>query len=143
MQIGDTIHNFVDGVVLTGTFLVSAPLGVITALAIGSHELPQEIGDFSVMLHHGYRRKVVLLANVGSSLASIIGAILAYSFRGFLEPYLPQILAIAAGNFIYIAAADLIPEISATGRADKTSHIIIMLALGIFTIWMLQHYLVA
>lgn len=141
MQVGDTVHNFIDGVVVAVSFLVNPALGIVTTLAVGSHELPQEIGDFSVMLHHGYRRRTVLLVNLFSSFASLLGAYLGYATRSVIEPYLPILLALAAGHFIYIAAADLIPEISANTHPDKSSHVIALLLAGVLAVWAFGRFL--
>ncbi len=78
--VGDTIHNFIDGVAIAATFAISIPLGIVTTFAVGAHEIPQEIGDFGVMLHHGVKRAKVLLINVLSALASFAGALLAFYF---------------------------------------------------------------
>lgn len=142
LTIGDTLHNFMDGVAIAAGFLTSPAVGVVTALAVGAHELPQEIGDFSVMLHHGWERKKVLWVNVLVSLSSIAGAVLAYFFRVALLPVLPQILGLTAGIFIYISAADLIPEItSRNAGSDKTSHVLLLLVLGIALVWVLRRIL--
>src|SRR3989344_6036541 len=138
---GDTMHNFIDGVVIAGAFLTSIPLGIVTALAVAAHELPQEIGDFSVMLHHGWSKAKVLIANIVSSLSNIAGAFLAFFASNYLEPRLPYLLALTSGIFIYIAAADLIPEISMYHRRDKTSHVFVLIVLGIFAVGVLRYYL--
>src|SRR3989344_690788 len=139
--IGDTFHNFIDGVVIAGAFLTNVPLGIVTSLAVAAHELPQEIGDFSVMLHHGWSRAKVLIANIVSSLSNIAGAFLAFFASNYLEPRLPYLLALTSGIFIYIAAADLIPEISMYHRRDKTSHVFVLIVLGIFAVGVLRYYL--
>lgn len=141
LLIGDTFHNFIDGAVITSAFLTNIPLGIVTALAVAAHELPQEIGDFSVMLHHGWSRVKVLWANIASSLSNVLGAVIAFAARDYIEPKLPQLLALTAGVFIYIAASDLIPEISTHHRRDKTSHVMILLFLGIAAVWVLKFYL--
>ena len=141
LLIGDTIHNFIDGVVVAVAFLTSVPLGIVTALAVAAHELPQEISDFSVMLHHGWSQSKVLWANVFSSLFAVLGAVIAYVSRETIEPYLPQLLAITAGIFIYIATTDLIPELSPYHRRDKTWHIFVLIALGVGTVWFMGNLL--
>src|SRR3989344_2528731 len=138
---GDTFHNFIDGVVIAGAFMVNVPLGIVTSLAVAAHELPQEIGDFSVMLHHGWSRAKVLWANVISSLSNIVGALITFFAGAYLQPKLPGLLALASGIFIYIAAADLIPEFPMLHRRDKTSHILLLLLLGIAAVWVLKYYL--
>ena len=134
LTFGDAIHNFIDGVIIASAFLVSIRLGVVTALAVAAHELPQEISDFSIMLHHGWSKGKVLWTNFGVSLTNILGAIMTYAARDILEPALPAILAITAGIFIYIATADLFPELSPKTSLDKTSHILALLFLGIASV---------
>ena len=109
--IGDTIHNFIDGVVIAATFLVSIPLGIVTTWAVFAHEIPQEIGDFGLMLHKGLSRGKIILVNIISAAVAFFGAIITYSLGNILEAYIPIFLALTAGFFIYIAASDLIPEI--------------------------------
>lgn len=108
---GDTIHNFVDGVVIAATFLVDMRLGIVTALAVAAHELPQEIGDFALLLHKGLSRMKVVLINITSAAAALVGALGAYAFGSALEGYIPVSLSLTAGFFIYIATSDIIPEI--------------------------------
>ena len=107
---GDTVHNFLDGVVIGGTFAVSVPLGIMTALAVAAHEIPQEIGDFGVLLHNGMAPRKVVLINLASAAATIVGALIALSAASHIEPFLGDFLAATAGFFVYIAAADLIPQ---------------------------------
>ncbi len=109
--IGDSLHNFLDGVVIAGSFLVNVPLGIVTSLAVGFHEIPQEIGDFGVLLFLGMRKTKVFLINILSALLSFLGAILAFFFLKNLEFLIPYLVAFTAGNFIYIAASDLIPQL--------------------------------
>ena len=109
--VGDTMHNFIDGVVIAATFMVSIPLGIATSLSVFAHEIPQEIGDFGLMLHKGLKPKKIILVNVLSAAAAFLGAVITYSVGNILEGYLPMFLAVTAGFFIYIASSDLIPEI--------------------------------
>ncbi|MBI2596550.1 ZIP family metal transporter [Candidatus Daviesbacteria bacterium] len=111
IMIGDSLHNFIDGVAMAATFLVSIPLGIVTSLAVAAHEIPQEIGDFGLMLHKGVPRKRVVLLNFYSALAALAGAILTYLSKDLIQGLLPVILALTSGFFIYIAATNLIPEI--------------------------------
>ena len=108
---GDTMHNFIDGVVIAATFMASTPLGIATAISVFAHEVPQEIGDFGLMLHKGLKLKSIILVNILSAVAAFVGAIITYLLGNILEQYIPMLLAITAGFFIYIAASDLIPEI--------------------------------
>lgn len=136
LLMGDLIHNFVDGVVIAAATIISIPAGFVTALAVSAHEIPQEIGDFSVMLHHGWSKRRVFWINLWASFASVIGAVITFLAREALEPILPYLLALSAGFFIYIAAADLLPEVTDSEHAkDKTTHIITLFLLGILIVW--------
>lgn len=133
--IGDSLHNFIDGVATAATFLISIPLGIVTALAVAAHEIPQEIGDFGLLLHKGVSRKNVILLNFYSSLAALVGAILTYWIKDAIQGLLPMILALTSGFFIYIAVANLIPEIHLQGNRQKAFWETIMLLLGVLTIY--------
>lgn len=137
LTIGDTIHNFIDGVLIAITFLTAPALGVFATFAVFAHELPQEISDFSVMLNHGWGRAKVLWTNIVSSLASLAGAVLAFFSRAVIEPFLPQLLGLVSGIFLYIAMADLMADISSENHRDKTWHVISLLLLGVASIWAL------
>lgn len=134
--IGDSVHNFLDGVVIASTFMVSIPLGIVTSLAVAAHEIPQEIGDFGIMLSKGIKRGKVLWFNFLSALVSVMGALLTYWFGSSIETIIPIFLSIAAGFFIYIAAADLIPEIH--NQEKRTIALIetLLLILGIIIVWL-------
>lgn len=108
---GDALHNFIDGIIIAATFLVDPGLGIATAVAIFFHELPQEIGDFSIMIHSGMARKKVILWNVVGALVSPVATILTLSLAGVIDGIELPLLGLAAGSFLYIAAADLVPEI--------------------------------
>lgn len=109
--LGDSIHNFVDGVLIAAAFLTDVQLGIVTSLAVAAHEIPQEVGDFAILLHSGYRRGEALFYNILSSLATVVGGMLAYFSLGDLHHILPYFLTLAASSFIYIAVADLIPSL--------------------------------
>jgi len=109
--LGDTVHNFIDGLVIGGSYLVSIPLGVATTLAVVFHEIPQEIGDFGVLIYGGFPKSKALFFNFLTALTAILGAILALSLGFLVQGSIPTLIAFAAGNFIYIAGSDLIPEI--------------------------------
>lgn len=108
---GDSIHNFVDGILIAAAFLTDVQLGIVTSLAVAAHEIPQEVGDFAILLHSGYSRSKALFYNVLSSFATVIGGILAFFSLGDLRDILPYFLTLAASSFIYIAVADLIPSL--------------------------------
>lgn len=114
--IGDTIHNFVDGVAIAAAFMINIPLGIITALVVGAHEIPQEIGDFGVLLKKGLAKSRVVLINVLSALVSLIGAILTYFLGSSVSDLSIIFVAIAAGFFLYISLSNLIPEIHHENR---------------------------
>ncbi|QPK62487.1 ZIP family metal transporter [Methylomonas sp. LL1] len=109
--LGDSIHNFVDGVLIGAAFLTDPQLGMVTSLAVAAHEIPQEVGDFAILLHSGYTRGKALFYNVLASLSTVIGGVLAYFSLGDLHHILPYFLTLAASSFIYIAVADLIPSL--------------------------------
>lgn len=135
--ISDTAHNFIDGIVIALTFLVNPATGIITSLAVIAHEIPQEIGDFGILLQRGMRRKKIILVNIISAFAAVIGAIIAYSIGESIEAYLPAALATAAGFFIYIAASDLIPEIHNEDNRKVAFIETFLLLFGVFLIWLL------
>ena len=108
--LGDLVHNFVDGIIIATSFLVSIPFGIITSLAILIHEIPQELSDFGFLIASGLDNKKALKYNFFCSLSTILGALLALVFSSQLTSFLPYILALVAGNFLYLALSDLIPE---------------------------------
>jgi zinc and cadmium transporter len=118
--VGDAFHNFVDGAVVAAAVLTSVPLGISTALAVAAHEIPQEVGDFAILLHAGYSRRRALWLNVLSAAASGLGAIAACISFDFVPRMLPYFLALAAASFLYVAMADLIPGLH-RGRTDAGS----------------------
>jgi len=132
--IGDAFHNFVDGVVIAAAFLNSVPLGIATALAVIAHEVPQEVGDFAILLDNGYNRTKALLLNGLSSSATLPGALMAYFWLGETREAVPYILAISAASFIYIAAADLIPALNRQVTLAASVRQFVLLLAGIGTI---------
>jgi zinc and cadmium transporter len=131
--IGDAFHNFVDGAVIAAAVMTSVPLGVSTALAVAAHEIPQEVGDFAILLHAGYSRRRALLLNVTSGLASAGGALVALFALKLVPVVLPYCLALAAASFLYVAMADLIPGLH-RGRTDAHSlRQILLIAAGVAT----------
>lgn len=107
--IGDAFHNFVDGILIAAAFLADPALGVTTTLAIVAHEIPQELGDFVLLLNAGWSKRLALLANAASSLTSLLGGLLGYYFMHDAMGIQPYVLTLAAASFIYIAVADLLP----------------------------------
>ncbi len=127
----DGFHNLIDGIIIGVSFLVSVPLGIATTLAVVLHEIPQEIGDFAVLIHSGYTAKKALWLNFFSALTAVVGVILALIFGSMAESFTLWILPIAAGGFIYIAVADLIPELQRTEEVKNSIFQIFTVLLGI------------
>jgi zinc and cadmium transporter len=134
--IGDSLHNFVDGILIAAAFLTDIHLGVVTALAVAAHEIPQEVGDFIILLHSGYSRARALFFNLLSSLTTVIGGILAWYGLSGLENILPYVLALAASSFIYIAIADLIPTLHKRAELRETLQQILLIVAGVSIIYM-------
>lgn len=120
LLIGDTIHNFIDGVVIAASFMINIPLGILTSLAVAAHEIPQEIADFSILLSQGVSKINTLKYNLLSAIFSLFGALLTYSFAKTFKPYLWIIITITGGMFVYIATADLIPELHQAYRKKRS-----------------------
>ena len=133
--IGDAVHNLVDGVLIAAAFMTDVDLGIVTALAVAAHEIPQEIGDFAILLNNGYERKRALFFNLLASLATLVGAVIAYYSLQSMQHALPYILTIAASSFIYIAVADLIPGLHKKTELRETIKQITLIVLGVVTIY--------
>ena len=112
--VSDGVHNFIDGVIIGVSFMVSIPVGIATTIAVVLHEIPQEVGDFTVLLHAGYPRKKALWLNFLSALTAVVGVFVAWILGEAGNGFALWILPVAAGGFIYIAVADLIPELHKT-----------------------------
>ena len=132
--VGDTFHNFVDGVLIAAAFVESTPLGIVTALAIIAHEIPQEAGDFLILLHSGYSRTKALAFNLLSSLATLVGGIIAYFALSHMQSLVPVFLALAAASMIYVAVADLIPGLHKRTELRATAQQVLLIAAGIASI---------
>jgi len=134
---GDAVHNFVDGLVIAATFLIDIKLGVITSFAIALHEIPQEIGDFGVLLYSGFSRKKALISNFLVAITAVLGGVIGYFASFQIENITSFLLPFAAGGFIYIAASDLMPEIRKETSLKKS-----MLSFGVFLVGILIMFLV-
>jgi zinc and cadmium transporter len=135
--VGDAFHNFVDGAVIAAAVLTSIPLGVTTAVAVAAHEIPQEVGDFALLLHAGYSRGRAMVLNVLSAASSALGAIAAFFAFDSIPRLLPYFLALAAASFLYVAMADLIPGLH-RGRTDASSmRQILLIGAGVATMLVL------
>ena len=139
--IGDTVHNFVDGIAIAATFMVSVPAGIITTLAVGAHEIPQEIGDFGVLLKNGLSRFKVLYINFFSALAAVLGATIAFFLGGSVTGLVVVFLSISAGFFLYIALSDLIPEIHHENRKGMAFWETVCLIFGVLAIYFSLYFL--
>jgi zinc and cadmium transporter len=135
---GDAFHNFTDGVIIAAAFVADVKLGAITAAAIIAHEIPQEIGDFLVLLHSGFGKRKALLLNALSGLATIVGALLGYAMLASVQEWIPEILAIAAASMIYVAVADLIPGLHKRTAIRETLGQVAFIALGVASIWLIH-----
>ena len=136
--IGDGFHNFTDGVIIASAFIADVRLGLVTALAIIAHEIPQEIGDFLVLLHSGFSRGKAIAMNALSGLATVAGALLAYFALAYVEAWIPEILAIAAASMLYVAVADLIPGLHKRTAPVETLVQMAFIGLGVGSIWLIH-----
>jgi len=132
--VGDVVHTFVDGAVIAAAALVSLPLGLTTALAVAAHEIPQEAGDFAILLAAGHTRGRALLLNLSSAIGGLGGASVMLLFGSHLPHAVPYVLGFAAGNFLYVAMADLIPHLHRSQLDTNSLRQIVLIALGVLTI---------
>lgn len=136
IMIGDTFHNFVDGILIAAAFLANTELGIVTALAIIAHEVPQEVGDFVILLHSGFSKRQAMLLNMLSSAAMIVGGVLAYYALQTMQQWIPTLLGLAAASMLYVSVADLIPGLHRRPEIQATIQQVILIALGVATIWL-------
>jgi len=136
--VGDALHNFIDGLIIGASYLVSVPAGVATTLAVALHEIPQEIGDFGVLIHGGFSKGKALMLNFLSALTAVLGVIVALALSGMIESISLILVPIAAGGFIYIAGSDLIPELHKHSEkfGESLGHLIVFI-LGILVMGLL------
>jgi zinc and cadmium transporter len=132
--VGDTFHNFVDGIIIAAAFLTDIHLGIVTSMAIIAHEIPQEVGDFAILLHSGYRRMRALQMNLISSFASVAGGVLGYFTLQNMKPWIPLMLAFAAASLLYVSVADLIPGLHKRARLRDTAQQVGLIVLGVGTV---------
>lgn len=137
---GDGVHNLIDGLIIAASFLVSVRVGIITTLAVALHEIPQEIGDFGVLVYGGYRRWKALVYNFLSGITALIGGVLGFFFAEYAQGAALYLLPLAAGGFIYIAASDLVPEIKHNTKAKTSAVYFMVFILGI-SLMLLMKYL--
>lgn len=134
--VGDSFHNFVDGVLIAAAFIGSTELGIVMATAVIAHEIPQEMGDFVILLHSGYSKARAFVLNLVSSLAMVVGALAGYFALQWLEPWITSLLAVAAASMIYVAVADLIPGLHKRPELKETLQQVLLIGLGVGVIWL-------
>ena len=137
--VGDAFHNIIDGVLIAVAFMVDVKIGVLTTFAVILHEFPQELGDYSILLHSGYSKSKALIWNFLSSLTGVAGGVITYFMLQGLNNYLPSLIGFTAGGFIYIALADIIPELHSHSKESKTKRK--LLVSGFFFFGILMMYL--
>jgi len=135
---GDSIHNFIDGLIIASTFMVDFNLGMATTLAVAIHEIPQEIGDYGVLIHAGFNNKRALTLNYIVALTVVLGGIVGYFSFSHLHNILPYLLPFAAGGFVYIAASDLMPEIRKETNTGKSIGTFFIFGLGILLMYLIK-----
>jgi zinc and cadmium transporter len=136
IMIGDTFHNFVDGVLIAAACLANHELGIVTAIAIIAHEVPQEVGDFLILLHSGYRKSQAFLINMLSSAAMVAGGVIAFFALQSVEHWIPSLLGLAAASMLYVSVADLIPGLHRRPELQANLQQVLLIALGVATIWL-------
>ena len=141
VMIGDTFHNFVDGILIASAFMVDVKVGIVTAIAIIAHEIPQEVGDFLILLHSGYSKKQAFIFNLVSSFATVVGGAIAYFALSHVQGWIPTILGLAASSMLYVAVADLIPSLHKRTELHATISQLVLIACGVGSIWLAGHFL--
>lgn len=141
IMVGDTFHNFVDGIIIGGAFLADFRLGVVTTLAITAHEIPQEVGDFLILLHSGYSRTRALLLNFLSGVATLAGALIGYYALSELQGWTPVLLGLAGASMLYVALSDLIPGLHKRAEIGATLQQLVLIGLGIGTVALAGYFI--
>ncbi len=135
--ISDSVHNFIDGIIIAGSFLASFQVGVIATLAVAMHEIPQGIGNFGILIYGGVKKIKALFLNFLSAIAAVLGGIIGFFLFKNIAEGIPFLLAFAAGSFIYISASDLIPEIKQESNSKNSTVHFLVFILGLALIWTL------
>ncbi len=138
--VGDCVHNFIDGLIVAASYVVSVPLGIASTIAVGLHEIPQEIGDFGVLVHSGISKRRALLLNFLCATSVVFGGLVGYFISGFVEGLVVFLLPLAAGGFIYVAAGDLIPEIRKELGKGNSVVLFLTFVFGILLMWGLRAF---
>lgn len=129
--IGNSVHSFCDGIVIAAAFLAETRLGIATTVAIVAHAVPQQMGDFAVLLHSGYTRRRAFVFNIAAGLSTLLGALAAYSALSDMQQVLPAVLAFAAASLLYVAVADLIPSLHRRSEPLETVRQVVAIGLGV------------
>lgn len=138
--LGDAFHNFIDGAIIAAAVLTSVPLGVNTAMAVAAHEIPQEVGDFAILLSAGYSRRRALILNITSGAAGLAGALVGYSTVSIIPGVRPYVLAFSSASMLYIAMSDLIPDLH-RGTVDRNSlRQVLLIGAGIATVVLFEQF---
>lgn len=138
--IGDAFHNLLDGMIIAGSFMINPVVGVGTTVAVLLHEIPQEIGDFGVLIHSGYSVKKALFLNFVTALTAVLGALITWWWGSVNDDFLAVLVPLTAGGFIYIAGSDLIPELKKQGKVGESLKQLVALVLGILIMYGLLLY---
>ena len=141
VMIGDTFHNFVDGILIASAFMVDVKVGIVTSIAIIAHEIPQEVGDFLILLHSGYSKKQAFIFNLVSSFATVVGGVIAYFALQHVQNLVPTILGLAASSMLYVAVADLIPSLHKRTELRATISQLSLILCGVASIWLTGYFL--
>jgi zinc and cadmium transporter len=141
IMIGDTFHNFVDGILIASAFMVDVKVGIVTSIAIIAHEIPQEVGDFLILLHSGYSKKQAFAFNLVSSFATVVGGTIAYFALQHVQNWVPTILGLAASSMLYVAVADLIPSLHKRTELRATISQLSLILCGVASIWLTGYLL--
>ena len=141
IMIGDTFHNFVDGILIASAFMVDVKVGIVTSIAIIAHEIPQEVGDFLILLHSGYSKKQAFAFNLVSSFATVIGGTAAYFALSHVQGWVPTILGLAAASMLYVAVADLIPSLHKRTELRASISQLLLIACGVGSIALTEYFL--
>ena len=132
--LGDAVHNFVDGILIAAAFMGGIEIGIVTALAIIAHKIPQETGDFVILIHSGFNRAKAILFNLLASVTTLLGAVLAYLLFSGMEAWVPYLLALAAASLVYVSVADLIPGLHKRAEIKATVVQMVMILLGVLSL---------
>jgi zinc and cadmium transporter len=135
---GDGVHNFIDGLVIVSAFHVSPEVGLATTIAVASHEIPQELGDFGILIHGGFSRAKAILWNLGSALTAVLGVLVGYFILNNIENFSLILLPFAAGGFIYISMSDLIPELHKENKLGKSFVTFLFFAIGLVFMYFMK-----